>query len=134
MGDYEQTTTVHAPADRLFDYLSDVSNLPHYFHAITEADRTGPEEVHVHAETGTESHDGEAWFKVDDNQRTLAWGSEGDSDYHGDLSIERVDDESSSITIALHTERVDAAGLEKGLRDTLEQIRAQVEHGNAPSS
>ena len=47
MSDYERSTTVEAEADALFDYLSDVGNLPRYFSRMTEAEPAGGEAVHV---------------------------------------------------------------------------------------
>lgn len=50
MSDYERTETVDATADALFDYLSDVGNLPDYFERMTSAERGDGEEVHTTAE------------------------------------------------------------------------------------
>jgi len=134
MGDYEQTSTVRSPADELFAYLSEPDNLPSYFHAITEAHQGDPGEVHVRADVEGRTVESDAWFKVDRDARTLSWGSEGRSNYHGNLSVAALDDATSELTIALHTQRVEAPQLQDGLRETLEQIQSQVEHGDAPAS
>jgi uncharacterized protein YndB with AHSA1/START domain len=38
MGDFQASTTVDADANALFDYLSQVSNLPRYFARMTSAE------------------------------------------------------------------------------------------------
>lgn len=50
MGDYERSTTVSTDPDSLFDYLSDVSNLPGYFAAMKSAEPADGPAVHTVAE------------------------------------------------------------------------------------
>ena len=54
MADFERSTTVRATPDRLFDYLSDVGNLPHYFAAMKSAESTTGDSVHTVAEVNGE--------------------------------------------------------------------------------
>ena len=43
MPEYEQTGTIMAEPDVLFDYLAEVEHLPEYLPVITEAEPAGPE-------------------------------------------------------------------------------------------
>lgn len=143
MGTYESTTTVAASPDELYTYLSDVHNLPEYFAAMKSADPAGraegevppgSEAVHTVAEVDGERREGEAWFTRDADARSLRWGSEGPSDYNGEL---RVDDDrgSSRVTVRLHTEHVEDARIQDGLETTLAKIKDEVEgHGRANPS
>jgi uncharacterized membrane protein len=81
MGDHSGSADVGAPVGQLFDYLSDISNLPRYFTAVTSAEPAGQDEVHVVADGVT--REGKAWFRVDRERRHLEWGSEGPDNYHG---------------------------------------------------
>jgi Polyketide cyclase / dehydrase and lipid transport len=131
MGDYEHSTTVTADPDQLFDYLSDVHNLPDYFAAMEEAEPTGAgshggEEVHVVAEVEGQRREGEAWMTTDAEARTLSWGSEGPNGYRGDLHVDG-EGGGSRVTVRLHTERVDGPGIRAGLEQTLAEIKKQVE-------
>jgi len=74
--------------------------------------------------------EGEAWFRVADDDRRIEWGSEGRTDYHGHLEV-RPADGASEVEVHLHTERVgDGDGqIEDGLRETLAHIKQQLEGG-----
>ena len=50
MGDYSGSADVGAPASQLFDFLSEISNLPRYFTAMTSAEPAGQDAVHVVAD------------------------------------------------------------------------------------
>jgi carbon monoxide dehydrogenase subunit G len=112
------------PADVLFDYLSDVEHLPEYFPMITSARATGGavQTTAVIEPPGQEKQkvEGEAWFTVADGERRLTWGSEGDNDYHGEISVEP-DGDGSAVTFSLHTE-ADHDGIDDGIDDTLDRI------------
>jgi uncharacterized membrane protein len=131
MADFELTQQVDAPAAALFDYLSDVGNLPHYFAAMTSAEPAGGEAVHTTAEVDGVEREGEAWFRVDDGSHRIEWGSEGESDYHGSLEVSG-DEARSSVTVSLHAEHGDRDNVEQGLAETLTNIKQQVERGAAP--
>lgn len=133
MGDYERTQQVSAPAAQLFGYLSDVSNLPRYFTAMTSAQPAGGEAVKVAANLGGTTREGEAWFRVERERQRLDWGSEGTSQYHGHLDVSG-DGDTSSVTVFLHTEQHDSPQIDRGIAETLETVKRLVEAGPAPSS
>lgn len=126
MGDYEQTTTVSTDADALFVYLADVHNLPSYFASMKSAEPAGKDAVHTVAEVEGTEREGEAWFTTDAAARSIRWGSEGPNNYSGELSVSGADG-GSSVTVTLHTEHVDGDRIDDGLRETLRQIKTNVE-------
>ena len=83
MGDYSGSADAGVPAGQLFGYLSEVSNLPRYFTAMTSAEPAGQDAVHVVADVDGVTREGEAWFRVDRERRHLEWESEGPDNYHG---------------------------------------------------
>jgi uncharacterized membrane protein len=131
MGDYSGSADVGAPASQLFGYLSDISNLPCYFTAMTSAEPAGQDAVHVVADVDGVTREGDAWFRVDRERRHLEWGSEGPNDYHGSLDVDG-DGSTSSVAVFLHTERHDSSGIEKGIADTLAAVKRLVEAGPVP--
>lgn len=133
MGDYQKDQVVDAPAQQLFDYLADVRNLPRYFSSMTSAEPAEGEAVHVVAVVHGTRREGEAWFRVDHDRKHLEWGSEGDSGYRGSLDVTG-DEERSTVTVSLHTERVESGELDDGLATTLATIRQLVEAGPAPQA
>ena len=60
MGDYSGTADVGAPAGQLFDYLSEITNLPRYFTAMTSAEPVGQDEVHMVADVDDVTREAEA--------------------------------------------------------------------------
>ncbi|RBY80965.1 SRPBCC family protein [Geodermatophilus sp. TF02-6] len=133
MGDFTASTTVGRDPQSLFDYLSDVGNLPRYFSRMTSAEPGQGEEVHTTARMpdGQEVQ-ADAWFRVDTGAQRIEWGSEGPNDYHGHLDV-RPDGGGSEVEVYLHTTRVDDGNqqVEDGLRETLANIKQQVEGGSA---
>ena len=133
MADYERTTTVDAPAEDLFEYLSKVENLPNYMDRMTSAHNLPGDEVEVEAKvepgdvggdssvSGEQTVGGEAWFKIDADDMSLSWGSEGPHDYHGELEV-TPDGGASRVTVRLHTLH-DAEGIEDGIEQTLANIQ-----------
>jgi uncharacterized membrane protein len=133
MADYKRTTTVDAAPDDLFEYLSKVENLPNYMDRMTSAHNLPGDEVEVEAtveagdagapgDPGDErTVGGDAWFTIDADNKTLAWGSEGPHDYHGELEV-TPDGAASRVTVRLHTTH-DAEGIEDGIEQTLANIQ-----------
>lgn len=126
MGDYQHSTTVAAAPDALFSYLSDVENLPHYFAAMKSAEPADGEAVHTVAEVDGHEVEGEAWFTTDADARSIRWGSEGPNHYSGELQVEGADD-GSRVTVTLHTEHADGPDIDRGLAETLDRIRTNVQ-------
>lgn len=131
MGDYSGTADVGAPAGQLFDYLSEITNLPRYFTAMTSAEPAGQDEVHVVADVAGVAREAEAWFRVDRERRHLEWGSEGPDNYHGYLDITG-DGATASVTVFLHTERASSGDIDRGIAGTLAEIKRLAEAGPVP--
>ena len=132
MGDYTSTTTVRIAPDKLFDYLSDVTNLPTYLPQMTSARPAGGDRVDVTAHIeppGQPERDveGEAWVKVKEAGRTLEWGAPGPHDYHGELDVDAADDGASTLTLRLHTEHVDGPDLQHAVDETVQGLRSNLE-------
>lgn len=129
MGDYSGTTTVSASEADLFDYLSDVGNLPRYFARMTSAAPGDGQEVRTTARMpdGTQVQ-GDAWFRVDQAAKHIDWGSEGPSDYAGRLDV-TADGDGSTVTVYLHTTRGEGREVQDGIDETLAKIKELVERG-----
>ena len=132
MADYERTTTIDAPAEDLFEYLSKVENLPSYMDRMTSAHNLPGDEVEVEAKVepedvggdssgGERTVGGEAWFTIDADNMKLAWGAEGPHDYKGELEV-TPDGAASQVTVRLHTTH-EAEGIEDGIDQTLANIQ-----------
>jgi hypothetical protein len=128
MGDFESSGHVTVDQQVLFDYLSDVSNLPKYFAKMKRAELTGPEEVDTAADVNGETREGKAWFRVDQDRKHIEWGSEGESNYAGKLDVTG-DESQSTVTVSLHTERAEGGDpqVQQGLEETVARIKELLE-------
>lgn len=120
--EHEHTEHVAAAPDRLYAALAEVDNLSHYVPQVTEARRSGDDRVEVRARYEGKTQEGEAYFRTDEADRRIEWGSE--SGYHGWMKVDG-DGDGSRLTLSLHTERGDAPDHE--VAGTLEAIRRLVE-------
>jgi carbon monoxide dehydrogenase subunit G len=135
MPEFSRSTTIDATPDELFEFLSRVENLPQYFTGLTEAHHTQGDEVHVTADPAVTGGSGdargevhaEAWFRIDADQRALAWGSEGEHDYRGELQV-TPDGDNARVSLHLHTEHDDRESIENGIETTLSNIVHIVAH------
>ncbi|SDF74422.1 Polyketide cyclase / dehydrase and lipid transport [Lentzea fradiae] len=120
MTTYTHTAEADIPADTLFEFLADPTNLPRYFPQMTAAEPEGGEQVHVEAEVHGHHVESEAWVRPDAGRRSLEWGAEGPDDYHGELQVEEVTPGRSRITVSLHSVR-EASGdeVQRGLEETV---------------
>lgn len=126
MPDYQQAAKVNASPDALFDYLSNVHNLPKYFSRMTSAENEGRDEVHVTANIHGKQVEADADFHVDRAARKIRWSSEGPDDYHGQLEVTGQGN-ISEVTVKLHTKRTEQEQIERGLRETLDNVKRLVE-------
>lgn len=120
MTTYTHTAEADVPADVLFRFLADPTNLPRYFPQMTSAEPEGGDTVHVEAEVHGDHVEGEAWVRSDESARRLEWGAEGPDDYHGELEVEEVAPGRCRITVALHSVRdVDSHVMQEELEQTV---------------
>ncbi len=135
MADYYADEQIKITGEALFDYLSDVSNLPKYFPRMTSAEPADGEAVRVTARLDDagdgESREvqGEAWFHVDRDAMSLSWGSEGPNHYRGDLTVRGVGD-NAGVAIHLSTVRVEGEEIQQALNETVANIKRVAEGGD----
>jgi carbon monoxide dehydrogenase subunit G len=118
----QHTEHVAAEPDRLYAALADVSNLPRYVPQVREAHATSEGHVEIEARYGGHTQTGEAWFRTDDDARTIEWGTDG-GPYHGRLRVEP-DGDGSSLTLELTATHGDP---DRDVAGTLDAIRRLVE-------
>lgn len=139
MGDYTHSVDVGVPADRLFDFVSDVGNLPKYLPTTKSAQSQGEGRVRVQGEVDGHRYDADGRFEVDRAQRKFKWSSDGEHDYHGHLEVADAGDQRSTVTVHIHfdvppqeAQRFDAQGgvdkvLNEGITRALDSIRNECE-------
>jgi uncharacterized membrane protein len=133
MSDYQRSAKVEASPDALFDYLSDIRNLPKYFSSMTSAESAGQNEVCVTAKVNGKEEEGKAEFHVDKAGKKIRWSSEGPNDYHGELEV-KGEGNSSEVAVKIHTIRGEKQQIEQGLQKTVDNIVRLVEKDSAKAA
>ena len=142
MPDYEHSLTIEASPETVFEFVSDIKNLPKYLPTIHQAEAQPGGRVRVQGEAAGRAYDSEGYFRIDAPNHRLEWGSEGENRYQGWLEIDGVAGE-CEITVHLtfqpkpnQSSRMDAQTGDRdktigdGLISALESIRHLVEgHG-----
>lgn len=122
MAEYQARTDVAADPDAVFAFLSDARNLPRYIDRMTEAVPAGGERVDVTADLGDHAERGEAWLRVDQQDRTMSWGSEGPNDYHGRVAVtER--GLGATVAVTVWTTRATGSDVQAGLEQTVANVQ-----------
>ncbi|MCK8679401.1 MULTISPECIES: SRPBCC family protein [Streptomyces] len=133
MGDYDNSIMVAVRPERLFAYLSDVQNLPHYMPRLTSARPHGGDRVTVTAhidppDAPEQDVTSEAWIRVVEEGKSLEWGAPGPHDYRGRLHVEAGDSaDSSRLSVELHTDVTEGQQVDHGLEEALSGIKQAVE-------
>jgi len=139
MAEYEHTLLVNASPDDVFDYISDVRNMPNYLPTTHHAESQGAGRVRVQGEVRGRTYDSDGWLRLDRTEHRMEWGSDGENQYSGWMEVEG-DASGSAVTVHLSFEpRPDQARqfeqqsgdadatIQQGLEAALQSIKAQCE-------
>ena len=132
MPEYQRSQDVDATSERLFEFLSQIGNLPRYFPGMTSAEPGDvPGEVDVTADVHGKPVAGTARFHVDETRNRIDWSSEGPNSYRGWLQVTGTANR-SVVEVHITTDRSAAEReIEAGLERTLGEIRHLVQEGVA---
>ncbi len=148
MAEYTDRIDVAAPADAVFKFVSDIGNLPKYLPTVHGAHAQNGERVAVDGAANGHDYHSDGWFKVDESARTMTWGSDGENDYSGRMTVSG-DPKAATVECALRfspkpdiKEAMDknqggpSAAMTDGLRASLQSIKQICEGtgGKEPSS
>lgn len=100
MPEYEQSIMIDASADEVFDFVSNLSNLPKYLPTLHHAEPQGNDRVRVKGEVGPHDYDSAGYFRVDPAEYFMEWCADTDRHYSGWLEVQEIDD-ISEVTVHL---------------------------------
>ena len=99
--EFEESITVDAVADNVFDFVSDVKNVPQYLPTVKNAQPQQGERIRTQGQVGERTYDSDGHFRVDKQSHRIEWGSDGENDYNGWLEVQ--DQEARSlVTVHIH--------------------------------
>ncbi len=87
MSEYEHTAAVQSSAQQVFEFVSEVSNLPRYLPTVQKAMPQGEGRVRVQGKAGGHQYDSDGFYHVDQSRKRMEWGSDGDNQYRGWLEV-----------------------------------------------
>ena len=95
MPEYTDRIEVAVAPDVVFRFVSDIKNLPKYLPTVHEAHSDPHERVEVDGTANGHAYKSAGWFKVDQSERTMTWGSDGENDYSGKMAVSGEDSRST---------------------------------------
>jgi uncharacterized membrane protein len=101
MAEYEASLSVQASAAAVFDFISDVRNMPSYLPTTHQAEPQGRDRVRVQGEAHGHSYDSDGWLRADHTEYRLEWGSDGENQYSGCMEVEDAAGGSCDVTVHL---------------------------------
>jgi hypothetical protein len=87
MPEYTDRIDVSASPEAVFRFVSDVANLPKYLPTVQHAKPQSGERVEVEGEANGHHYASDGWFKTDAASKTMSWGSDGENDYSGRMTV-----------------------------------------------
>ena len=100
--DFESSIEVNANADRIFEFLSDVRNVPQYLPTVTNAEPQPGERIHTQGKVGEHTYDSDGHFRIDRDRRRLEWGSDGENDYGGSMEVTEKGSDKAAVKVQIH--------------------------------
>lgn len=90
MPDFTASIDIFAPADRVFDYISDVTHLPEYSPIVTRAEsQPFSNRVQVRGEANGRPFDVGGIWRLDRAAMRVEWTADSNPDYGGSLGVTR---------------------------------------------
>lgn len=139
MSEFEHSITINASSEQVFDYITDIRNMPDYMPTVREAMPQGSERVRLRGEVAGHSYDSDGHLHVDHNAMRMEWGSDGENQYRGWLQVADTQGKTRATVHLSFVPRPDMArkmdeqagdhdlAIQEGLEKALVSIRNKVE-------
>ena len=112
MAEYTDRITVAAAPATVFKFVSDVNNLPKYLPTVHHAVSQSGERVAVEGAANGHAYNSDGWFKVDPGAQSMTWGSDGENDYSGKMTVSGSGD---SATVECSLKFTPSAGVKQSM-------------------
>lgn len=87
MAEFDGSRVFDMTADAVWAVVADPARLPDWVPTMRRAQPSGGEEVHVEGESHGHRYSLESVLRIEEDDRRLHWGAEGDYGYHGSLRV-----------------------------------------------
>lgn len=130
-GEFDESMTIDAPAERVFDFVSDVQNLPKYLPTTRNAMMQQGDRVRVQGRVVGQDYDSDGYLRKDREHMRLEWGAD-ERYYKGHLEVKPRGERASEVRVHLSF-RGGGTGpgptadeVRHGIRDALQSIQNEV--------
>jgi uncharacterized protein YndB with AHSA1/START domain len=131
--EFEESRRMPAPADVVFDIMSDVETMQRWLPTTMDVEDAGPDRVHVEGEADGHHYSTDGLFRAEKEQLRMEWGSEG-PEYAGWAQVYHEGDDASEVNLHLsffgdqpEAHRGAAADrTHQGMREALERLEQEV--------
>lgn len=87
MDEYTGRIAIDRSPAEVFGFLADIRNMPTYVPTVRHVGPLGPDRVAVEGEADGHAYHDEGWLETEAEAKRMRWGSQGTSDYHGELQV-----------------------------------------------
>ena len=129
MREIDGSRTFEITADTLWGVVADPARLADWVPTMRLVQPSGKEEVHVEGESHGHRYSLDSLLRIDESDRCLDWGAEGDDGYRGSLRVaERPSGSEVHIHVAIPDDRLGsspdhaAAELRRGVEETFDRL------------
>ena len=129
MAEVDGSRTFDVTADAVWAVVADPARLAEWVPTMRVAQPAGKEEVHVEGESHGHRYSLDSLLRIDEGDRRLDWGAEGDDGYRGSLHVA---DRPSGSEVQLHVTIPDdrlgpspdhaATELRRGVEETFDRL------------
>jgi uncharacterized protein YndB with AHSA1/START domain len=129
MAEIDGSREFEVTADALWAVVADPARLADWVPTMRLAQPSGHDEVHVEGESHGHQYSLDSLLRVDQGERRLQWGAEGDDGYRGSLRVvARPSGSEAQLHVAVPDERLGpspdraAAEIRRGLDETFDRL------------
>lgn len=126
MSHYTCQTTVNAPADEVFAYVTNVERMPEYLPTLHEAHRQGEDRVAMKGEAAGHPYSADGNFVIDQDGRTMRWSSDGEHRYSGHLEVQ---DQGSACNVSVTLDFEPNPGMDEDFKREMGSRDAAIQDG-----
>ena len=129
MAEIDGSRAFEITADALWAVVADPARLADWVPTMRRAQPSGKEEVHVEGESHGHRYSLDSELRIDEGDRRLDWGAEGDYGYRGSLQVaERPSGSEAHLHVVVPDDRLGpspdsaAAEIRRGMEETFDRL------------
>ena len=129
MADVEESRNFGITSEALWAVVADRTRLAEWVPTMRRAEPAGTEEVHLEGESHGHPYSLDSLLRIDESDRRLDWGAEGDDGYRGSLRVaERPSGSEVHLHVAIPDDRLGpspdsaVAEIRRGIEETFDRL------------